>query len=105
MLLGSTNLAHVAIPYQHVLPENWRRSQAGCLFGTEAQLQSATCAGTCWPGHPHPPKVSALVVSCPASLSYLLPSQSLTFSNPLSCSPVLFTPITKHADLPSSPAS
>lgn len=88
MLLGRTNLAYVAIPCQHVLPENWRRSRARHLMGTKVQLQRATCAGMCWAQHPL--RVFVLVFTCPAWFSYLLPSWSLTFSNPLACPPLLF---------------
>lgn len=88
MLLGRTNLAYVAIPCQHVLPENWRRRWARHLMGTKVQLQRATCAGMCWAQHPL--RVFALVFTCPAWFSYLLPLWSLTFSNPLACPPLLF---------------
>lgn len=53
----------------------------------------------CWLEHP---QVFVLLASCPAGFSYLLPSWSLTFSSALTCPPVLFTPIIKHTDLPSS---
>lgn len=46
-----------------------------------AQLQQ-TC-WTCWPKHNCPFRVFTLVVSCCPRFSYLLPSRSVTFSNPL----------------------
>lgn len=73
MLLGCTNLAYVAIPNQHILSENWRRSPAPANH----------MCWTCWPKHGCLLRFFTLVVSCSPQFSYLPPSRSLTFSNPL----------------------